>query len=231
MNLYFLVEGRSTEKKVYPKLVDFIFEGQLRKVEAVHEAEENNFFLFTANGYPRIFTEVLKSAIEDINAYENYQHLFLCIDADENSIQDRQEELKEYLQQFEQEGVVLNSNCQLHLIVQNRCIETWFLGNRKVYKSNPHNTQLVAYQSFYNVKKKDPELMGFPASFDLHAPFHAEYLKVLLVEKNIRYSKKHPRDVAEPHYIKELLSRAEETGAIASFYQFYQLCQQIKQQL
>lgn len=231
MNVYFLVEGKSTEKKVYPKLVDFIFEGQLNQVKQVQEAQNNNFFLFTANGYPRIFTEVLKNAIIDINTYENYQHLLLCIDADENSIEDRQEELREYLQQFEEEGVVLNSNCQLHLIVQNRCIETWFLGNRKVYKSNPDNPQLIEYQSFYNVKENDPELMGCPTLFDLHAPFHLEYLKAMLAERNIRYSKNFPRDVAEKHYIKELINRAEETKAIASFHHFYQICQQIKHQL
>jgi hypothetical protein len=231
MNLYFLVEGKSTEKKVYPKLVDYFFDGALTQVKQVHQATQNNFFVFTGNGYPRIFTHVLRNTIVDINALEKYQHLFLCIDADENSTAERHKELAEYLTQFEREGLVLNNNCELHLIVQNRCIETWFLGNRKVYKSNPSDTDLAAYQSFYKVKERDPELMPMFPTFDLHAAFHLSYLTKMLLERRISYTKKKPRDVAENHYIEELINRAEETTDIASFYHFYTICQQIKAQI
>ena len=70
--------------------------------------------------------------------------------------------------------------------------------------------------------------MTFMPPFDLHAPFHVDYLRAMLAERNVRYSKNHPRDVTESHYINELVARAESTGAIASFYHFYKLCQTIK---
>ena len=65
MNIYFLVEGKSTEKKVYPKFVEYFFEGRLTKVNQFNQVVDNNYFLLSGNGYPRIFTDVLKNAIVD----------------------------------------------------------------------------------------------------------------------------------------------------------------------
>lgn len=233
MNVYFLVEGRRTEKQVYPKFIEFFFEGKLKPVKFVHEVNNNNYFLLSANGYPRIFNDVLKDSILDINEPENnYQHLFLCIDADENTVAERKQELEQYLTKFEEEeSIILDAKCQIHLIVQNRCIETWFLGNKKIYKSNPSSRQLVEYQQFYNVKKNDPELMPVFSNFDNHASFHLRYLKDLLLEKNITYTKRKANSVAEKHYIEQLIQRGNEDNHLPSFMYFYNLCMQIKEQI
>ena len=231
MNLYFLVEGRSTEKKVYPKFIEHFFEGKLTKVRQFDEVVENNYFLLSGNGYPRIFTDVLKNSMVDINSVSNYNYLILCIDADEKSIAERQEELEGYLEEFKKEGIELNQKCKLELIVQNRYIETWFLGNKAVYKANPSKEPLLKFQEFYNVKENDPELMPIFEGFDNHAIFHFTYLKEVLLERNVRYTKNHPRDVAESHYLKRLIERGENDNHILSFMKFYNLCKKIKEGL
>jgi len=228
MNIYFLVEGRSTEKKAYPKFVEHFFEGQLTKVRQFDEVSNNNYFLLSGNGYPRIFTDVLKSSISDINSVSRYDYLILCIDADENSIEERHQELQEYLEQFKDEGIELSPDCKLELVVQKRCIETWFLGNKVVYKANPTSKVLAEFQAFYNVKDYDPELMPVFKDFGNHANFHFAYLREMLLERNVRYSKNHPRDVAEKHYLERLIERGEKDSDILSFIDFYNLCKKIK---
>lgn len=231
MNLYFLVEGRSTEKKVYPKFIEYFFEGKLTRVKQFHEVDRNNYFLLSGNGYPHIFTDILKNSIEDINSIGTYDYLIICIDADENSIQERKEELSEYLLQFKKEGVELSPDCTIELIVQNRCIETWFLGNKVIYKSNPSSKKLLKFQEFYNVQNNDPELMPVFEDFDNHANFHFAYLKEMLLERTIRYTKNHPRDISEVHYLKRLIERGQSNNHIQSFMYFYNLCQQIKSKI
>jgi len=228
MNIYFLVEGKSTEKKVYPKFIEHFFESKLTKVNQFDEVVDNNYFLLSGNGYPRIFTDVLKNSIIDINSAGNYNYLILCIDSDENSIEERQQELGEYLEQFKEEGIELSSNCKIELIVQHRCIETWFLGNKVIYKTNPASKILSKFQAFYNVKDNDPELLPVFKDFGNHASFHFAYLREMLLERNVRYSKNYPRDVAEKHYLERLIERGETDSHILSFMYFYNLCKKIK---
>lgn len=231
MNLYFLVEGDVTERALYPKLIDYFFEEKLTQIRQVHQAVENNYFLLTGGGDSSIFTQVLKNAIEDINDIRAYNYLIFCIDAEENTITERRAELNEYITKYQKEGIVLPKNCQLELIVQNRCIETWFLGNKKVYKNNPSNPQLAAYQKFYNVALKDPELMPIFPNFDNHARFHVAYLKAMLAETNMRYSKKYVKDISEINYLEQLVQRGKQDQHIKSFMAFVHLCEKIKQEM
>ena len=46
MNLYFLVEGRRTEKKVYPKWLSVLLP-QINEVKFPHEITQNNFYIFS----------------------------------------------------------------------------------------------------------------------------------------------------------------------------------------
>lgn len=228
MNLYFLVEGRSTEKKVYPKFINHFIGSELKRVNQFHEVENNNYFLISGNGYPRILSDVLKNSIQDINSISKYDYLVICIDTDDNNFEERQEEVNKYLEKFKVENIELNDSCEIVLIVQNRCIETWFLGNERIYKNNPQSTLLKRYQNHYNVKENDPELMPFSDEFDTHANFHFAYLREMLLERNVRYSKNHPRDVAESHYLDELAKRCNEKEHLNSFKTFYDFCQLVK---
>lgn len=231
MNLYFLVEGSSTEKKVYPKFINHFIGADLKRVNQFDQAEVNNYFLISGNGYPRILSDILKNSIQDINSIEKYNYLVICIDTDDNNFEERQEEVNKYLAQFKDENIELNDTCEIILIAQNRCIETWFLGNEKIYKTNPQSSHLKTYQDHYNVKENDPELMPFHNDFDTHANFHFTYLREMLLERNVRYSKNHPRDVAEPYYLDELAKRCNEKGHLNTFKKFYDFCNLVKEKI
>ena len=187
MNLYLLLEGRHTEPKVYPKILDFFFQGKLKRVPAFSDVETNNYFLFSANGYPQILTTTLRDAILDVNSVGRYQYLILCLDADESTVPYRRQELERHLSELRTQGVFFFVFCQLELVVQNRCLETWFLGNKKIYKNNPSSKELADFQKFYNVQENDPEGLPVIPGFDNHARSHFAYLREMLLERNIRY--------------------------------------------
>lgn len=56
MNIYIIVEGSSGEKKVYPSWISFI-NSELKEVISIDEINENNYILFSGNGYPQYFEE------------------------------------------------------------------------------------------------------------------------------------------------------------------------------
>lgn len=231
MNLYFLVEGRSTEKKVYPKIISH-FIGSITPVKEFDQVSKNNYFLLSGNGYPRILSNVLKNSILDINATDKYDYLIICIDSDNNTFEERKDELDNYLRKFkDEEGIELSESCRIILIVQNRCIETWFLGNEKIFRSNPQSESLRRYQQFFNVKHLDPENSPIHDDFDTHASFHLAYLKEALLERNIRYTKNNPREVAEPYYLRELHKRSTSKNHLKSFQDLVEFCAMIKTQI
>ena len=103
------------------------------------------------------------------------------------------------------------------IIVQNRCIETWFLGNRRVVRKNPHSPVLRGYLQHYNVMVDDPELMGLHPAFTRHAQFHASYIKEIFQERQLHYSKKFPGPVLEGAFLDQLRRRvAREPTHLAS---------------
>lgn len=74
--------------------------------------------------------------------------------------------------------------CKLVIIPQVICMETWFLGNGKIYSRVPPSAECAAYANHYDVANSDPELMGKSAAFNgTNADFHYEYLKTMLRAK------------------------------------------------
>jgi hypothetical protein len=53
MNIYFLVEGRRTEKKVYPKWISILLP-ELSEVKNVFLVRNNNYLVFSGNGFPSL---------------------------------------------------------------------------------------------------------------------------------------------------------------------------------
>lgn len=219
MNLYFLVEGASTEVKFYPELVRSIFEGRMSKIQNVQDVnnDQNSYYILTGNGYPQIYTHILKNTIEDINQYPHFNYLFVCLDADEMSINERSTEFTEVCGNLKREGTVLNEHCEVVLIVQNRCIETWFLGNKKFFRRNTSNEDMLNFHFFYNVKTNDPEEMEYDSGYDSHASYHYSYLKHMVKENRRVYSKKNANAVCEPGYIQQLKERYLKEKHIGTF--------------
>ena len=53
MNIYFLVEGQSTEPDVYPAWLSFLVP-ELIRVDNFDEVDRNNYYLFSSCGIPYI---------------------------------------------------------------------------------------------------------------------------------------------------------------------------------
>ncbi|MCF4966425.1 hypothetical protein [Nostoc sp. CMAA1605] len=227
MNIYFLVEGKSTERKVYPAWLAHLLP-ELQRVKNYNDVVKNNYYLFSANGYPSIIYEHLPNAIADMNANGNYSYLVVCLDAEEVTVDYRKQEIKDFLGS---QSCVLE-NAHIVLIIQNRCFETWCLGNKKIYTKNPSEHPLLTYTRYYDVSVNCPELMGRYPDFSTHAKFHEAYLKELFRSKNISYSKSNPGDVIKLFYLEELLKRVQnETEHLPSFQSFINFCNIVKGKL
>lgn len=223
MNIYFLVEGKRTEKKVYPKWLSHLLP-ELIEVNDPFEVKSNNYYLFNGNGFPSLLDNHLRNAVSDVNEIAKFDYLVICLDSDDETIEYRRNEVYDFIQ---------NNNLSLDIskfivIVQNKCIETWFLGNRKIYSKQPQSLQLRTFNRFFNVKINDPEIMTSLENFGSSAQFHEAYLSEMLFEKNIRYTKKNPNGVVEKHYLQELIKRQQDTNHLLSFKYFLDFCAEVK---
>jgi hypothetical protein len=227
MNLYFLVEGK-TERKVYPRWIRHLIPS-LTRVYVPGEVVEYNYYLISGMGFPRLLDVALSNSIEDINDSGRYDYFLIVLDADEVTVDERVREVEARVAEENLEP----GNCQIQIIVQNRCMETWFLGNRRVFSRNPTNPELVKCVQFYNVFANDPELMYKPDLFEEPcAQFHFKYLRLMLAERNIRYTKEYPRDVVEPHYIEQLQRRIQDnSGHLPSLQVWFNFSTMINQRV
>lgn len=222
MNIYILVEGK-TEKHVYPAWLSHLVP-HLSKVDHHSEVVKNNFYLFSAQGYPSILDDLL-NAVKDINELGTYDYLVVALDADEVEVETRIREVQEAIDDLEVKA-------ELKVVVQNRCMESWFLGNRKIFKSNPEaKSSFKEFMEHYDVSREDPELMDKPGHFEESTSiYHEKYLKKMFEARaeGLRYSKNRPGPVCEPTYIEQLLRRISETGHLSTLDNFFSFCQTLK---
>lgn len=220
MNIYMIVEGEQTEMKVYPAWIQ-ILAPQLHQISDAYDIKSDSdaYYLFSAGGIPSIYTHISNAVadINEINAKGNakYDYLIVCIDVEEESRSYIEHKIKE---QLLKDGRDL-SGVKLQIFEHKICMESWFLGNRKIFKENPQNPELSRYIRFYDVKSDDPELMENIDSeeFSTKAQFHFKYLKYMFQERNMRYSKNKPGDVCLQGYLEKLIERYENTNHIGSF--------------
>jgi hypothetical protein len=223
MNIYFLVEGKRTEKKIYPEWIKYLIPN-LVQVQYHDQVEKDNYYLISGHGYPNILHDGLENAIDKIAESGKYDYLVICVDADEETVDSR----KSYVRNFITDKDINLGKTKLEVIVQNRCMETWLLGNRKIFDSRqPLVSPLSEYKNYYDVSQNDPELMG---NFNMnnHADFHHEYLKEVFRSKNITYSKKFPNDAKDQHYLEQLQKRVQDsTTDLKSFQVFLDFCKRV----
>ena len=222
MNAYVIVEGSRTEMKVYPKWLALIAP-KLKRVDHPSDIVDNNYFLFSGGGIPSIYNHIA-NAVEDIleinsKGTSKIDYLLVCIDTED--------ETREYiLKQIEKELNDRNiepGTLSLEVFEQKVSMESWFLANRKIFKSNPDDEALRRYVQHYNVKEKDPELMESidDNQFSTKAQFHHAYLKKIFTERHMSYSKSNPSEVCKEDYLNQLIKRYSETGHIPSFGRWY----------
>ena len=215
MNLYFLVEGEKAEKQLYTSWITFAFP-QLREVDRPEDVAENTYRLVAGYGYPNILKrvdEVLQEIDEVI--LNRIDRLFVCVDAEEESFDDR---LKEVESRIEMGSPTVKST----VLVQDCCIETWLLGNRRFIKPDPAiGSALRPFLDHYNVRERDPEAMPSPPpKLSTRAQYQEAYLKAACRERHSSYSKSRVGPTATRQYFDRLVERYEDAdrpGHLSSF--------------
>jgi len=234
MNLYFLVEG-SSEFNIYPKWLSYLLPN-FKRVNEYDQITNNNYFIFNAFGQPAIIDEHLPNAIEDINLLESqgkpyYNYLLVCLDSEELTVDELR---KDILTSLESNKSINLSSIELVLIIQNRCIETWLLGNQNFVPTQAENIPLeysepfLTYRNYYDVRSQDPELMGICSGSKsiTHAQFHEEYLKATFKARKLSYSKGKSKEVGERFYLDALIKRIEvQPNHLNSFKHFFSIIQ------
>jgi hypothetical protein len=148
------------------------------------------------------------------------------LDAEELTVPERIKEIKDFI---EKENVTLNSNCVIDFVIQNVCIETWFLGNKRIVKRVPEGLLLKEYINHFDVRIDDPEQMEKMEQYRNKADFHYRYFREILKEKKLHYSKSRPKIVLEKTFFDQLEKRVNETSHLKSFKQLLTLLYEIKE--
>lgn len=221
MNLYFIVEGRRTEYKIYPAWLQQLLP-EFQRVSAPVQAQNKNFYLAHGQGIPSLYRFV-QDAVEELNELGTFDFLVICLDAEEGSLEQARIDLMNSLEKRN----LKPRGYELKVIVQNRCIETWLLGNRKVFQRNPADEVLRGYISHFDVSQTDPERMPKWSQDATHASFHLDYLKRMLKGRNMEYSKVSPTSVMTPDYLNQLILRTQQTDHLPTLKDFLDFCQKI----
>lgn len=222
MNFYIVVEGDQTEMSVYPAWLSILAPTYTR-IDNAWEVDENNYYIFSGGGIPSIFKHV-KNAVLDINSINGkggarYDYLLVCLDTEEESRDYILSRINDELQASNVE----RQDAELVVFEHKVCMETWFLGNQGVFKDNPQNAEYLEYIKYFNVGQNNPEEMDNMDEnrFATTAKFHLRYLKRMLEERNMTYSKNNTIAVQQQAYLQQLISRFETTGHIATFGSWY----------
>lgn len=223
MNAYIIVEGDRTESIVYPAWLDIIAP-EISRIDNILEFRDNNYYLFSGGGIPSIYRHIANAA-KDINRINakgdvHIDYLIVCIDTEEETI----EYIENRIDQTLAENDVSEISFALKVFEQRVSMESWFLGNQRIFKSNPEDETLRRYINHYNVRIHDPELMDNidEEEFTTKAQFHHSYLKKLFKERNIKYSKSNPKEVCTEYYLSQIISRYNTTGHIPTFGRWYE---------
>lgn len=220
MNVYFLVEGMRTEKKAYPKIIKY-YKPEYKYVQNYFEITKNSFYIESGLGMPQLLSKIYPAMlnIKDQNETPNKFDMFvISIDSD---IYGGYNEAKSILQeQIHTDLKKAELNINVTFIIQNPCIETWFLGNRSAYpqKIKP---PFKEFHKNYNVCANCPEKMRPPhnSTYSL-AKYHLVYLKTMLKSSGLKYEKNYVDNVTSNEYINELNKRITKTSHLPSLRAF-----------
>ena len=212
MNHYYVIEGEVTESRAYPFWISQVLPN-LSPIDFYYQAVENHYYIFSGGGIPSIYDHII-NAIKDVNKHPVFSHLIVCVDGEEVGSERRKNIIRRKIQKS---GVVLREECTLKIIVQNPCIETWFLGNRKFFKHNPQGELLREYLKHYSVFQDNPEYMSALAPHPNKASFHFSYLREIWKEYGESYKKSNPKVVLNKLFLKEMKKRTIETEHLISF--------------
>ena len=214
MNIYVVVEGNSTEPKIYRNWIPLVND-KLTPVSYLPEVQANNFIIVSGNGYP-FMLKIIANAIEDIRANPVFTRLVVAVDSEDLSHQQRFKQIEDHI-------LANNPPCQYKIIVQHFCLEAWALGNRHFVPRIPKDETLKKYKQHYDVWVNDPELLPpYPLQELNRAQLAERYLRTAIRDKgaHLTYTKSKPDVVVHASYFAQLKSRLQDTGHIPSFQSF-----------
>lgn len=150
MKLYLLVEGEQTEKKLFRAWLKHCFP-RVTEVFQPADLTPDSFFLLAGMGYPS-YLQRIPQALEDAARF-GAEHLFVCIDAEDRSYEQRRTEVAGILEQaataLQRRGLQFIGH--LHVIVADCCVESWLLGHRRLVPRQPTDENLLRLKGFYDV--------------------------------------------------------------------------------
>ena len=222
MNLCFLVEGALTEKLVYRNWIKHTFPA-LSEVSTTGDMTADTYYIVAGNGNPQ-YKKRIAELMEDFRAYPTIDHFFICVDAESKAYTEAFKEIED-----EVKAHILAPQLSVHIIIQNGCIETWFLGHTAMMQRVAGASRMSKYVKFYDVSEKDPELMGAHPDHPIRAHFHQEYLQEMFLAQSPRqrYRKRSPGPVLEKPYLDALRERCETTGHLPSLQKLFKTWDEI----
>jgi hypothetical protein len=214
MNIHIVVEGAIGEKKVYQHWIPLV-NPSLRYVQHISEIQDNHFTIVAGGGYPYYY-EVIDAAVDDVNSHGNIDRFVVAVDSEDMSFDEKYTEIETRLS---------GSRCtaKVQIVVQHFCLETWALGNKVIIRPNPQDLKLREYKKFYDVRRRDPELLPPYQPEELNrAQFAEKYLRRALQDKyrKLTYTKSNPDVLLHFKYFQRVKERLEQTGHIPSFGTF-----------
>ena len=236
MNFYFVFEGK-TEAIVYKEWFSILVP-QLTEVNYFDEVDDSNYYQINGFGYPYC-AQMIANAIQEINEIPKYDYLVLVTDADRLTVREKKDEILKWinLELVDKTFKSLPENCKFEIIVQNVCIETWFLGNRNFFVRHPQqNETLKQYIKYFDVSQNNPEELATEFiqneensndifGYKTKSLFHEGYLREIFKERNLSYSKSKPKEVQKEYYLQQLIIRikanANHLHSFQDFLDFY----------
>jgi hypothetical protein len=220
--LYILVEDGVSFYEILPYWLKVLAPGYSR-ARTVDEMGDRSYVLFGAGGYPKILgtskgcqdKNILGEAIETV-IEKGIDMLVVCLDGDDEGVAGRKRAVAKKI-----DGYPAKLRNGVKVLVQNKCVETWLLGNGAMYPRKASGV-FAPFAAHYNVRERNPEYMEKPETYtDTASVYHAYYLKRMLKENNIKYSKsKPPHEIKKEGYLNAIRKRAENTGHLGSFGYF-----------
>jgi len=218
---YCIAEGRRSELEIYPFWIKQ-FNPKYIKVIGIKNISQNNHYCIESGfGHPQIKDHIIRAKNIILKNNINIEYFVIIIDSEENSIEKRLEQYQKLVNDnFD------NVSFKIEIIIQPICIESWLLGNKKLFTTrNKHDSKLDMFVDFYNVKVKDPEkipqLSGDILQYtNIRAQYCFQYLRKLInlrADGRCSYSKNNPSFVVNESYLKNMIHRNNEDNHLFYF--------------
>lgn len=221
MKVYILVEGKETEPLFYPALFNY-FLPNYTQCRELDQLSDDSYYIISGLGMPRTFQRI-ENCLKDICDY-NQNHaspidLFVVVfDSDRYpSMTSAKQAITNRFRSSNNRSLIQQSGIHEFYIIQNPCIETWFLANKGFFPCNITTSELKKVIAEFDILSNDPELLCLSGMSKADSASY--YLDCIFKEKGyiIGYNKKRSMKViATNEYISEIV-KGFESGNINSF--------------